>query len=86
MDNQITNEELNKLDFFALQTLTKSMLAFVIADKPELEQHIAELFEKSVYNFQFYNNPHPIKDDAARQYMLEQGHQWIPAAANLSKR
>lgn len=84
MSEEITDAEISRLDFYALETLTKSILALVINEKPEIEKQIAALFENSIYSFQFFDNPGEVKADAARQYMLERGHQWIAAASNYA--
>ncbi|KEY04349.1 hypothetical protein IB024_01890 [Brucella sp. 6810] len=85
MSKEITDAEIRRLDFYALETLTKSILALVISEKPEIEKQIATLFENSIYSFQFFDNPGEIKADAARQHMLERGHQWIASASNFAR-
>jgi len=70
----------DKLDFFALETLVRSMLAVTIHQDRDKERLIRELFEVSVGNFRLGGADEETANEA-RDYMLQRGLEWIASSA-----
>ena len=69
-----------QLDFFALETLVRTMLATHLHDKPEDKSLIVALFETSVGNFRLTGADEETASEA-RDYMLQRGLEWISSSA-----
>ncbi|MBB4103577.1 hypothetical protein [Allorhizobium borbori] len=69
-----------RLDFFALETLVRCILATAIHNNPEGERLIRELFEASVQNFRL-GGVDAGTEKEGRDYMLQRGLEWISSSA-----
>lgn len=77
----ISSEERKRLDFFALETLVRCMLAVIIRNNPDdVERKFVKMFEAAVDDFQLAGAD-ADKIPELRDYMKQQGLRWIASVS-----